>query len=190
LHGVHPAKAVHVARPLTSFDMTPADPLLSTSHSTPTLRGWRLGALVLAVLVAHVLLLARWLQHSAHTPDATAATAPTPPAEDRNVATVHLAPPQPASQTAAEPAKAEPPRAHPTQTTGPAAHTPPAPRAQAPDAKQKSPPAHDLNTSVAINSKTESATSSAPPDSTAPVGNPALPPDVSAAAPNPAGAAP
>jgi hypothetical protein len=190
LHGVHPAKAVHVARPHSSFYMTPADPLLSTSHSTATLRGWRLGALVLAVLVVHVLLLARWLHHSAHTPDVTAATAPTPPAADRNLATVHLAPPQPASQTAAEPAKAETTLAHPTRTTGPAAHTPPAPRAQASDAKQKSPPAHDLNTSVAINSKTGPTTSSAPPEASTLVGNPALPPDVSTAAPNPAGTAP
>ena len=167
--------------------MTPADPLLPPSHSTPTLRGWRLGALVLAVLVAHVLLLARWLQHSARTPDVTAATAPTPPAEDRNVTTVHLAPPLPTSQTAAQPAKAEPPRAHPTQTTGPAAHTPPALRAQASDAKQKSPPAHDLKTTVAINSTIEPANSSALPDSPTPVSNPAMPPDVSAVAPNPAG---
>lgn len=169
--------------------MTPADPLLPASHSSPTLRGWRLGALVLAVLVVHGLLLARWLQHSAHTPDAATATAPMPTAADLNLATVHLAPPTSAPQTAAEPVKTEAPRARTPQTTAPAVRTPPTLQAQTLDTKQKSTSSHDSKATVAINSKIEPATLSAPPDSPAPVGSPAMPPDVSAATPHLAGAA-
>ncbi|MBY0466764.1 MAG: hypothetical protein K2W33_17650, partial [Burkholderiales bacterium] len=73
--------------------MTPVDPLSPPPRPAHAMRGGRLAAVVLAVLVTHGLLLTHWLQHSAATPDLAAATSPTARQPDRSTASVHLTPP-------------------------------------------------------------------------------------------------
>lgn len=125
--------------------MPPVTPL-HTHPATTGLRGWRLAALVLAVLAAHGLLLARWLHNNPGTAPSPVAVETTQPAA---AVTMQVTPPTPpvTAQATSSPAVRTP---HTTQ--GARAKTAQADSADESNSHQKNAPPHTGEQYSAINS--------------------------------------